>query len=207
MVMPQLSKRLTITLSVVMLSLILIGLLALYNSRNKRQPKNYEECVQQGGTVMESYPPQCRDTNGNTFTMSIDSQEDKGTTIPFSVVATGTNTVTKFDDQMATISTQEDWKKLWENVKGKEDALPQIDFAKKSVVALFMGDQPTGGYSLEVSKVTESDRFIVYVTVKSPGLGCMTTQSLTSPYTLITFDGNNKPVIYRTEQKIINCLG
>lgn len=64
----------------------------------------------------------------------------------------------------------------WTNV-------PNVDFTKNNVVALFMGQKNSGGYSISVRKVSvDGDTTIVYIkTTKPDG---MTTMALTAPYSI-----------------------
>ena len=34
---------------------------------------------------------------------------------------------------------------------------PSVDFSRDMVVALFMGDRPTGGYAIEVTRIERTD--------------------------------------------------
>ena len=62
--------------------------------------------------------------------------------------------------------------------------IPSVDFSKNNVVALFMGQKRTGGYSINVRKVTvEDDTTTVEVTETSPG--GMATMALTAPYCIV----------------------
>ena len=61
---------------------------------------------------------------------------------------------------------------------------PAVDFSKNNVVALFMGQKRTGGYSINVRKVTvEDDTATVEVLETSPE--GMATMALTAPYCIV----------------------
>ncbi|SFQ73926.1 protease complex subunit PrcB family protein [Flavobacterium akiainvivens] len=74
----------------------------------------------------------------------------------------------------------------WTNV-------PYVDFNKNNVVAIFMGQKSTGGYSISVRKVSvDGDTATVYVkTTKPEG---MATMAITTPYT-ITLIPKTKEVV------------
>lgn len=75
----------------------------------------------------------------------------------------------------------------WNNV-------PSVDFKKNNVVALFMGQKSTGGYSISVRKVTvEGNAATVYIkTTVSEG---MATMALTAPYTIAIIPKTNEVFI------------
>jgi len=65
---------------------------------------------------------------------------------------------------------------------------PSIDFEKDFVVFLFAGQKNTGGWSIEVRRVSTKGKFaIVDAHVQGPPRGGMVTQALTSPYAAIAF--------------------
>lgn len=63
---------------------------------------------------------------------------------------------------------------------------PSIDFNEHAVLALFVGDKPTGGHAVIVEGVTRNGATLeVDVAVYEPGPGCMTTQAFTQPYQFV----------------------
>ena len=65
----------------------------------------------------------------------------------------------------------------WSNV-------PTIDFSQNNVVALFMGQKSSGGYSIGVRKVTIQDNTAVINTLETKPEG-MATAALTAPYCIV----------------------
>lgn len=99
--------------------------------------------------------------------------------------ASETNLVIQNQDQLAT---------LFESV-GQEE-IPQIDFAKSQVVALFLGTKKTGGYSISIDRVTEEGgKLIVYKKVSNPDEGMVTT-ALTNPYIIAEIQ-SKKQIIFK----------
>jgi len=73
----------------------------------------------------------------------------------------------------------------------------EIDFSKESVVFLFAGQRPTGGYSVEAKGVSISgEAVIVDAEVKSPPARAMVTQVITYPFAVIAV---SKPNLTRAE--------
>jgi hypothetical protein len=76
------------------------------------------------------------------------------------------------------------WKTLFNGIPG--NAPPAVDLAKEMVILVALGGRSSGGYSAQVDAVTRgADGAVVRYTVTSPGAGCMTTQSLTSPVDVV----------------------
>ena len=60
----------------------------------------------------------------------------------------------------------------------------------RSVAALFAGSRPTGGYHVQIERVTaEDDRLRIRYRVLGPDPGLIVTQALTSPYVVVLVDG------------------
>jgi hypothetical protein len=61
-----------------------------------------------------------------------------------------------------------------------------IDFSEETVVAVFMGEKSSGGYSIEIVEVVKKEDHLEFVVeVKEPGPDDMTIQAITSPYHII----------------------
>jgi hypothetical protein len=81
------------------------------------------------------------------------------------------------------------WKKIW-NIHSKirlpQPGLPDVDFAKEMVIAIFKGECPTGGYTTEIDSVEKvGDRIIVHIAETKPDPDNIVTQALTQPYHII----------------------
>jgi hypothetical protein len=54
------------------------------------------------------------------------------------------------------------------------------------VVAVFLGEKPTGGYAIEITRAAKTDRGIeVGYTEQTPAPGAMTIQALTQPFHIV----------------------
>lgn len=70
--------------------------------------------------------------------------------------------------------------------RSKSYKLPQVDFAKYSIVFLNLGEQSTGGITVGVDKVVDTgSSWIVYYKIERPGPDQMATSVMTTPFTLI----------------------
>jgi len=72
---------------------------------------------------------------------------------------------------------------------------PQIDFDSKTVIGVFWGAKPTGGYSLQIDRITESNgELTVHVTKRNPDSVSVTTQMMTFPSHLVMLDKTPKNI-------------
>lgn len=63
---------------------------------------------------------------------------------------------------------------------------PRVDFERETLIAIFMGQQSSGGYGVQVERVTE-ERGELYLDVRftEPAAGAITSQALTSPWVIV----------------------
>lgn len=107
------------------------------------------------------------------------------------------------------ISTQKEFLKIWEqafaNYMNKESA-PEVDFKKNIILLVALGEKTSGGYTIKVNSVIESeDNTIVNILNTSPGKGCMTTEALTYPYQIVQIEKPNNTVKFSEMEKVIDC--
>ncbi|MFA6415038.1 MAG: protease complex subunit PrcB family protein [Candidatus Paceibacterota bacterium] len=103
--------------------------------------------------------------------------------VPFTTLAQGdrskvarrTNYLITSRDQLSEL-----WKMLDTTTKP-----PSIDFTTEAVIAVFAGEEPTAGHAIAVSKIEDSQKRIVLVSVYAPGEGCMTAETITTPYQVL----------------------
>jgi hypothetical protein len=100
------------------------------------------------------------------------------------------------------IKTQEDWTELWTKVKSNEipqPELPEIDFGRDMVIAVFLGTRNTGGYGIEITGIVESSTVKVYAKEKTPEPGSMVTMALTQPYHIVKLQKVEKSIVFEME--------
>ena len=99
------------------------------------------------------------------------------------------------------IKTEEQWKEVWERVhllRLPRPELPKIDFQKEMVIAVFMGERSSGGYSIEIIKITKTAKEIVVVVKgKEPPPGSLRTMVLTQPFHIAVVKGFSLPVRFQ----------
>ncbi len=109
------------------------------------------------------------------------------------------------------IRNQEEFATLWEQLHSHQETaptLPDVDFSQKTVVAIIMGAQPTGGYSVHVDEVRlnedENAAQIRYAEV-SPGDNCSVTMATTSPYVIASFDPRVEDASFSGTSEVRSC--
>lgn len=80
-------------------------------------------------------------------------------------------------------------RELWNRAHGSQlqvPPVPEVEFRRETVVALFLGTKPTGGYGIEVEDVAleEGDLFLD-ARIIEPAPDAITTQALTSPWLMV----------------------
>ena len=107
------------------------------------------------------------------------------------------------------IQDSEAWVDLWnQHMLFMVDPLPppEVDFSTNMVVAVFMGVMPTGGYSLHIYEVVETESSVVVKMERTePGPTCMVPQVLTQPYHIVQIAITEKPVTFEVTTRILEC--
>jgi hypothetical protein len=91
--------------------------------------------------------------------------------------------------EVAVARTQAELQAIYARHAGAGATVPTVDFTQHVVVALFQGQQSSGGYAIRVSDVeTVGDDVHVTVERTSPAPGSLVTLALTSPFQLATVE-------------------
>ena len=114
----------------------------------------------------------------------------EGEPIDFSTVARETHSAIQ-QAGCRVIEDNERFAALWAELyhsRRPELPMPDIDFERETLVAVFQGQQPTGGYAIEVEAVQRiGRRAVVYVAQTAPEPDDIVTMALTSPYHVVRF--------------------
>lgn len=75
---------------------------------------------------------------------------------------------------------------------------PNIDFEKRSVLSIHLGEKTTSGHEVTITGVEDRDsRILVNYEVVSPSEGCAVDTGLTYPYCFVSIEKTDKTVEYR----------
>jgi len=76
-------------------------------------------------------------------------------------------------------------------------SIPKIDFSKASVVAIFMGEKTTGGFSVTVESVMNKEgKVIVEVIETQPKSNDMATMAFTQPFCFVKINSIDKEIVF-----------
>lgn len=98
------------------------------------------------------------------------------------------------ESKQAVARTAAEWAALWKSHGGVQ-AAPTVDLSTSMVAAVFLGTQPTGGFSVEIAGTRrEADTLVIEYVERKPGRGDVTAQVLTSPFHIVTVPPYAGPV-------------
>lgn len=87
---------------------------------------------------------------------------------------------------------------LWAEHSAHENpapTMPRVNFAADTLVAVFAGNQPTGGHAIALAGLDKTHGgWELRLSLISPGPDCMTTQAMTQPWMMIRIPGHDQPV-------------
>jgi hypothetical protein len=116
-----------------------------------------------------------------------ETRENRRAVIPFRVLADGTlSAMTTESCQI--VHGRDDLLRLLSRIGAKAPAvLPAVDFSRESVVGIFMGARPTGGYgiSVDVTYRTLTGQVVIKESRVEPAPGCEVPMAPSAPYVLI----------------------
>jgi hypothetical protein len=141
------------------------------------------------------------ETNEENLPASTSDEDSRD--VDYSVVATGTMSSYEGIRSLELVSNQADWQRVWQIV-GSDRRMPEINFDTRSVIIVYQGRKPTGGWSVLVDKLTrKGSRLIVSVREQKPGPGDITTDVLTSPFVIVSIPRLPAGVIVTFEDNVI----
>lgn len=100
---------------------------------------------------------------------------------------------------------------FWERVHADRTPVPdrpEVDFDNKIVVAVVLGQRPTGGYGVGIDEVLTTEnggQIQVRFTEAVPGDECGTIQVLTSPYVLAAVEAQDEEVEFSGSEETRSC--
>lgn len=107
------------------------------------------------------------------------------------------------------LQNKADYQKLWDEIYMNLDQMPRVpdvDFGKFTVVAVFMGIKNTGGFDIRIDRIsTKEDKLLVDFTETSPGVNCMVTDAITKPYDFVKIKKTDKQFEFKTHFVTKDC--
>lgn len=83
---------------------------------------------------------------------------------------------------------------------------PGVDFNGTTVVAVLMGQRPSGGFAIEVTSVVRlGPEVLLGVVESSPGAGCAPPPGPTEPYDIVAFPASGGEVLALHRSRAVPC--
>ena len=95
------------------------------------------------------------------------------------------------------IQTQQEWDDLWQKTYWSPSEAPDIDFSSNIVLAVYMGEQVSGGYRIEIMNISENVVLTrVYIRETRPSPDDLVTHALTQPYHIVKLNRIPKFIVF-----------
>lgn len=113
------------------------------------------------------------------------------------------------DARRLVIRDAETWNAFWDEVTAivaPQPEAPAVDFEQEMVIAVAMGERPTGGYMVSIPEVYEGQG-TVYAVVEevSPSSVCIVTQALTAPVAAVRLPRSHADVSFVVREETLDC--
>jgi len=120
--------------------------------------------------------------------------------IAFTTIASGQQSRIEEARQVVVRSSAE-WTALWKE-HAPDQSMPSVDFKKYTVVGVFLGSRPTGGYSVGIASIERAGAGVV-VTYREerPSPRDVVIQAITMPFQIARIERYTGPIAFRAESK------
>lgn len=109
--------------------------------------------------------------------------------VVWDVIAEGSQAVGFDEPTFRLVESESEFLALWNRAYGSQldvPTLPDVDFGRETVLAIFQGQRPTGGYGIDVRDATlEGGDLFVDMRFREPAPDAIVTQALTSPWLMV----------------------
>ncbi len=135
-----------------------------------------------------------------TASGAIPTAETAGKEITFKILAAGENAKEMLLRKNYAIYDASEFARFWKKAQGVDAKVPVVDFTKNYVIAVFAGTVPSGGYSISVSQVVDTERArSVAVVIEEPGEDCPVIQEETHPFQFVSVPLNEAEALSHTD--------
>ena len=118
---------------------------------------------------------------------TIDEETGDNPNVSFNILSKGSYSNVSLANQFV-IRNLKDWQRSWQiHNLDPNQPMPAVNFDNDFVLAVFAGQQPSGGYSVGISKIARKDNNLyVSVTFSEPAANDMVSLALTQPYIFVS---------------------
>jgi len=107
------------------------------------------------------------------------------------------------------VNDADEWGDIWKmhmQIMFPQPSLPDVDFSRSTIIAVFMGQCLTTGYGIEVKEVIDTGlSVVVKVQQTYPGKGCVVGEMITYPYHIVRVDKIDKHILFSTITTAKEC--
>jgi hypothetical protein len=182
-----------------------------YNQYTRPEVTTFEECRQAGYLLQETDPVRCIAKNGIVFLETEpEPRQQDSVVVSFQTVMVPPAATWQTElPRVTTVTTAAEWTTLWQQMTegvSLKPMPPQVDLENAQLVAISVGQKPSGGYTIEVQEVRETEQAIkIAVREEVPGENCITTSALTYPYQVISIPRSEKRVEVNRTKVTVAC--
>lgn len=139
-------------------------------------------------------------TSTTTSTTGGNVNGSAASSVGFREVASGNNAQAS-SASVVLANSQSSLDALWSTAYARQVPVPPTPIiVGQTAVGVFLGSRPTGGYSVAVQSVRASGSALeITVNLRSPGPNAITTQSITSPWAIVSVQGFYRTVTVRDQ--------
>lgn len=106
------------------------------------------------------------------------------------------------------INGKAEWEALWAQVVSRENPkpdLPEIDFTRRTIIGVFQGSEPNGGFETTITGITKRESRII-VSVKELLGNCVAPGVIVNPFHLVEVDKIDPAQLeFSMKQKVRKC--
>ncbi|MGM0567832.1 MAG: protease complex subunit PrcB family protein [Elusimicrobiota bacterium] len=88
--------------------------------------------------------------------------------------------------------SEAEFRDIWNDIhlnRSEIPEIPELNFKRKKIAAVFMGQKPTGGYAVNITGIEYGSGVLsVRYEYKEPSPDSMLTQAFTSPFHIVSFE-------------------
>ncbi len=137
-------------------------------------------------------------------------KEEIKASVPFNVLFTDRSCNVAKASQTAVFNQKEfdaEWKRLFDKMDVSPDK-PKVDFDKKLVLFICLGEIGKGGHSLAIQNIEDAgDSFNVTASHIIPGKNCMSTMSIEYPYWIVEVEKRKATKVnFKITDDIKDCV-
>jgi len=127
-----------------------------------------------------------------------DNSINAPTKLNYDIVTAGQNSgLTIKEDYI--IKNNQEWEAVWQKIVANQlepSAAPAVDFNQETVIVIALGEKKTGGYSVKINNITETENQInIAYSINAPGSN-PTLQAFTQPYIAIKITASDKTITF-----------